>query len=339
MLKHGEQGIVKALRLYGKDRPMRQVFREAFDLKLDEFDKHFAEFIGKRVSKYKIQPNYNLVLTKLRTQVLSEPTKGDVLIKLAWAYYQARKFVDSGAYLDRARRHLKENDPQVLLLDANLSLRAQRTERARQLFAKFFAAGGDDFDARMKMASFHAGKDKARFVAELKAAKKCWPLRVSGRNPYALLRRHYMTEGDDAAALKELEELAAIASKSIDARRQLAREYVRAGRDKDAIRVLEEALRITLFDQDVFSRLLPLYRKGKAHENAIRTARCRVALRDEKDDDVVVGNRWLDLTEVLLEAGKVEEAKAAFVEARKLADPEDPRVAKLAGQLEQKTGQ
>ena len=337
--RSGEKGIVKALRLYGKDTRMRRVFREAFELELEEFDKQFAQFIEKRVQAYKIQPNYNVILAQLRSQALKDPTNGKVLIKLAWAYYQRRKFVDSGAYLDRVRKHLPENHPQVLLLDANLSLRAGRQDRARDLFERFFKAGGDDFHARMTMAGFVAGKDKARFEKELKAAKACWPLRVSGRNPYALLRRLYMTDGRDADALKELEELAAIASKSIGARLQLAREYGRAGRDKDAIRVLEEALRITVFDARVLGGLLPLYRKAKAHEKAIRAARCRVALRNEKDEDVVIGNRWLDLTEVLLEAGKVGEAKVAFAEAKKLADPEDPRVAEVKARLEQKTGQ
>ena len=40
-----------------------------------------------------------------------------------------------------------------------------------------------------------------------------------------------------------------------------------------------------------------------------------------------------------LEAGKVGEAKVAFAEAKKLADPEDPRVAEVKAKLDRKTGQ
>ena len=61
---------------------------------------------------------------------------------------------------------------------------------------------------------------------------------------------------------------------------------------------LEQALRITLFDTRIHGTLLPLYRKAGAHKKAIRAARCRVALRGEKDDDEAVAERWLDLAEV-----------------------------------------
>ena len=191
-------------------------------------------------------------------------------------------------------------------------------------------------DARMLMASLYAQTDQARFEAELKKAKAAWPLKITGANPYSLLRRLYLTQGKEADALKQLEEQAAIASKNIGMRLTLAREYMRAGRDKDAMRVLEEALGITVFDQRLLGGLLPLYRKNNMPKKAERIARARVALRNEKDGEETVGGRWLDLAEVLFEAGRAEEARNALNEAKKFLD-DDPRAKALDAKLAAKS--
>jgi len=337
----GEDGIVKALRLYGRDRPMREVFRKSFDLELEQFDKRFAEFIGVRVGRYRIQPNYNLVRDRLAGLIMANGNNGEALLDMAWACYQAHEFVDAGAYFERAQAHLKPDEPRALLLDANLSQRAGRTKKARDLLERYFAAGGEDYSARMRMAAFHtAPEDEARYVAELKKAKEDWPVKVEGKSPYALLRRYYLGKGMEKEALAELEEAAAISSKSIGMRLQLAREYGKHDRSKDAIRALEEALRITLYDIRVFNALLPLYREAKDWKNAIRSARCRVALRSEEDEDEVAAMRYVDLGEVLLQAGNAKEAAVALAEAHKLASAEEvPAIAELEKKLGQKLGQ
>jgi tetratricopeptide (TPR) repeat protein len=336
--RSGEAGIVKALRLYGEDRPMREVFKEAFDLELKEFDRLFRDFVGRRMSRYRRVPNYNLILQDLRAQALRDPKDSETLLKIAWAHYQMRSYVDAGAYLDRAQRALDGKEHSLAqLLDANLSLRAGRREKAQALLERYFAAGGEDYDARMLMASFFTEPEQQeRMVAELKKAKAAWPVRVSGTNPYTILRRHYLSEGREDDALKEIEEQARIASKEIGMRLLLAREYTRRGRDADAVEALEQALRITLFDTRIHGALLPHYRKAGDHKKAIRAARCRVALRDEKDEDEAVAERWLDLVEVYLEAGEKEKAVTAYKEAAKLADAEAlPRIADLKEKLGQ----
>ncbi|MHC4578344.1 MAG: tetratricopeptide repeat protein [Planctomycetota bacterium] len=316
----GEEGIVKALRLYGEDRPMREVFLEAFTIELEEFDTKFAAYVGQRVQRYRRVPDYRLLMEPLREKVLANPADGDSLLQLAWAYFQAGEIVNAGATLEQALRHVKLDErPLALLLNAHLARRAERPEKARRYFEAFFEAGGEDFDARMIMAAHHltAGEEE-KYVDALLKAKAAWPLRIGGRNPYALLRSHYLAKGRRAAALQILEEHARIASRSIRLRLALAREYAQGGRDEDAIRVLEEALRVTVFNRPVHEGLVPLYRAARARKKAIRSARCVVALRDDQDSDEEVGKRWLDLAEVLVEDDQKAEAKAALVEAEKL---------------------
>ncbi|MDH3591320.1 MAG: tetratricopeptide repeat protein [Planctomycetota bacterium] len=334
--RSGEEGIVKALRLYGKDRPMREVFRKAFDLELDEFDKKFHEFIGARVKGYRIVPNYALQMADLRRKVLRNAKDGESLVKLAWAYHRTRRFVDAGDYLDRARRVLGDKHPRVLLLHAHLT-RRPRPARARELYEEFLRVGGEDYDARMVLASMYLQEnERDKYVAALKAAKAAWPFRVSGNNPYALLRRHYMSKGDEDAALKELEQAVVIASKDLKARLALAAEYEKRNRPMDSIRVLEQNLLITLFNKATHDALLPLYRGAKQKKKAIRTARVRLALRDDETAELDMAFRWVDLAEVLLDDEQKQKAVRALAEAEKLADiGDEPRVKAIKEQLGQ----
>ena len=93
---------------------------------------------------------------------------------------------------------------------------------------------------------------------------------------------------------------------------------------------VEEALRINNFMRGVHDLLVPLYREAKQLKKAVRSARCRVALRTEEDADEDVARMWLDLADVLLDAGQVREARAALDEAKKLTDAEAlPRIAEV----------
>ncbi|MGH7163018.1 MAG: tetratricopeptide repeat protein, partial [Planctomycetota bacterium] len=327
--RSGEAGIVKALRLYGEDRPMEAVFREAFGLELGAFDQAFHEFTGARVGKYRLMPDYGGVLASLRARVAEHPDDGEALLKVAWAYYQRGQNVDAGAFLERALAHLPQNDPAALLLQANLSLRAGRPERARPLLEAYFAAGGEDHHARMTMAGLHrqAGEEE-KAVEALRKAKEDFPVRASGTNPYALLRAYYQSKGLEAEALRELEEQAGILSQNIDLRLELAREYARLERRDDAIRALEEALAVTTFHPRVHKALLPLYKAAGRREEAIRSARCVVALLDDKVSDEAAADAWLDLAELCWEDGKREEARAALGEAQKNSE-ELPRLKEL----------
>jgi tetratricopeptide (TPR) repeat protein len=332
--RSGEEGIVEALRLYGKNRSMSEVFEKAFGLELKEFDRVFAQFIAERVSHYKLTPNYAPLLAQLMRERRANPDDGEVWAKIAWAYLQRGKVVDAGAALDKARRILGTEHPQVLLLDGNMQLRARRAEKARKSLEAFVEQGGEDYQAFMTLASFAARDgEEEKLVELLKKAKKAWPVAAEGANPYSLLRRHYMAKGMQAEALAELEQQVRIRSTDIGLRLQLAREYRFLERDRDALRVLEEALRVTLFDRRVHEEMLPLLRKLDQKKKAIRAARCVVALRAEEDSDFMLADRWLDLAEVLFEDGQSEEARAALSEARKLVDADVmPRI----GELEKK---
>jgi uncharacterized protein HemY len=173
-------------------------------------------------------------------------------------------------------------------------------------------------------------RDSDAVISHLKKAKQDWPLRVAGTSPYSLLSRIYMRRDMEKEALRETEERAAILDRDVDVRLQLAREYAREGQTEAQIRVLEEALRVNNFERGLHEALVPLYRTSKQWKKAVRSARCQVALRTEEDTDEFVAGMWLDLAEVLLDAGQVREARAALDEAKKLTDAESlPRIAEV----------
>jgi tetratricopeptide (TPR) repeat protein len=255
-------------------------------------------------------------------------------MRLAWAHFFREEIVEAGLRLDQARAKLDPKDPWPRLLEAHLASRAGRSEQAEQALDAFFAAGGEDFDARMMQVAFHrrAGR-KAEYVAALEKARACWPPSPA---PLAQLRTFYMTEGREAEALKMLEEQARLASTSVPLRLQLAREYVARNRDADAMRVLEEAMFVTPFHREVHELALPLYREAGERKKAVRAARCLVALRAEDDTEEEQAARWLTLADVLLEDGQKEEAGAAVREAQRLAPEEH---AERREELKKKLGQ
>jgi len=336
--KYGEEGIVKALKLWATDTPQEKVFREAFDLGLEEFDKLFREVVAKRVSSYNLTPNFALIYTDLLRQVDKEPKNGVIDAKIGLAHIRRGQLVDAGSYLDQARRKGAGDDPLALLLDAHLKYRSNNRPGARETLNKYFAKGGGAFNAHMMMVTLlsGAGEENAEaLVKHLKAAKKAWPLRATGAtNPYSLLYREYLRMDKPAEALAELEQQTAILATNIPIRMRLAREYMNGERTADAIRVLEEALGISTFDGAVHATLVPLYRSTKQTKKAIRSARCRVALRTDEDADQDVAAMWLDLADVLLDAGQVKEARAALDEAKNLTDAEAlPRIAEVERRL------
>jgi tetratricopeptide (TPR) repeat protein len=326
----GEKGIVEALRLQGEDRPMEEVFDKAFGLKLEEFDAKFKDYLGARMKGWSRVPNYAVVFDALREQAAKDPNDGENLVKLAWAHVYRRENVEAGAKLQLARGKLDANHPLLRLLEARMA----GGERGREILEQFFAAGGEDFDARMAQAQVlrREGKKEA-YVAALEKAHAAWPLSSA---PLEELRRYYMAEGRGDDALKILEQQARLASTSIPLRLGLAKEYASRGRDNDATRVLEEAANINPFRPEIHAAALPLQRKAKETKKAVRSARCLVALRGEQDADEDVADRWLTLAEVLIEDGQPKEALTALDEAEKLAPDEQ---AERRAEIRKKLGQ
>ncbi len=330
----GEEGIVKALRLYGEDRPMEEVFEKAFGLRLEEFDTRFHDYLGKRIEGRRRVPNYAVVFQALRERALTDPNDGENLLKLAWAHFNRKEFVEAGAKLQLARARVDPAHPLSRLLEARLLVRDGKPERARPILEAFFASGGEDFEARLVQADFlrREGKKEA-FVAALEKAHAAWP---TSTVPLEHLRRYYVSEGRPDDALKILEQEARLAPKSIPLRLQLAKEYVARARDADALKALEQCFNINPFRPEPHVAAIELYRKAGDTKRAVRSARCLVALRGENDSDEEVAGRWLALAEVLLEDGQREEAATALGEAGRLAPEEN---ADRRAELGRKLGQ
>jgi len=330
----GEKGIVKALRLYGEDKPMEEVFDKAFGLKLEEFDAKFKEYLGERMKGRNRVPNYAVVFDELREREITDPNDGENLLKLAWAHFNRQEYVEAGAKLQLARAHVDATHPLSRLLEVQLLQHQGRADRARPILDAFFAAGGEDFDARILEASFlrRDGK-KEEFIASLEKAHADWP---TSSLPLEHLRRYYSAEGRADEALKILEQEARLAPKSIPIRLQLVKEYTSRNRDAEAVKVLEEAFRSNPFVREVHQLAIPVYRRTGDAKKAVRSARCLVALRAEQDSDEEVAERWLTLAEVLLEDGQRQEAGAALQEAEKLAPDENEE---RRGELKKKLGQ
>jgi len=334
--RSGEKGIVAALRLYGKDRPMREVFKKSFDLELKQFDKLFAEHIKKRVANYHIVPDYRRARGELTKELSKNPANGETALKLAWAYFRGGRNIDAGAYLDRARNVLPKNNTRMLLLQARLAQRAGRAEPTRKLLQMFFDAGGNDYWAHLQMGAFlKADGETAAYVDRLKKAKAAWPLSVKGNTPYSLLRRYYLENKMAPEALAELAAQARIASTDIDIRLKLAREYRLMNQPDNALAILDEALNLHTFDRRAHSSMFELAAEKKLWDRALRSGRALVRLLPDDADENDEAAAWLDLAEVAFDAGKREEAQKALNEVEKRdSDELKTRVEELKKKLD-----
>ncbi|MEE8106214.1 MAG: tetratricopeptide repeat protein [Planctomycetota bacterium] len=334
--RSGEKGIVSALRLYGKDRPMREVFKKSFDLDLEQFDELFGAHIQKRVANYRIVPDYRRARGALIKTLAKNPADGETALKLAWAYFRGGRNIDAGAYLDRARNVLPKNNTHMLLLQARLAQRAGRAEPTRKLLQMFFDAGGDAYWAHMQMAAFlKADGETAGYVDRLKKAKAAWPLGVKGNTPYTLLRRYYIEAQMAPEALAELAAQTRIASTNIDIRLKLAREYRIMDQHDNALATLDEALNLHTFDRRAHSAMFELAREKKLWDRALRSGRALVRLLPDEADENDEAAAWLDLAEVAHDAGKREEALKALAETEKRnSDPLEKRVDELKKKLD-----
>ncbi|MHC4408712.1 MAG: tetratricopeptide repeat protein, partial [Planctomycetota bacterium] len=156
----GEEGIVKALRLWAKDAPQGEVFEKAFSISMEEFDKRFLAEVKKRVESYRLVPNYALIYLKLLKEREAKPKDGLVDVKIGWAHLRRNEIVDAGSYLDSGQRKGAGEDPLAILLAANLKWRSRDLPGTESLLKKYFAKGGEDFDARMMMVTILAQRNE-----------------------------------------------------------------------------------------------------------------------------------------------------------------------------------
>lgn len=156
--------------------------------------------------------------------------------------------------------------------------------------------------------------DEDEAIQHLSRARDLMPKYVHGENPYRLLATLYRKRGDEAAAIRELEALAAIDEDNLDANKELARLYAGRKQDADVIRVLARAAMINPFDPDVRNGLGAAYEAKRLFGLAI--TEYKAALGIETTDRA---GAYCNLARAYLLAGLKADAKREALHALEIA--------------------
>jgi tetratricopeptide (TPR) repeat protein len=322
---YGWDKILKMLKLFGEDVQTPDVVKQVLGLEPEAFDAKFLEFVRKKTAIVHAFPVYEpQTIAKLRHDVDANPKDVDLLVKLAWGYFWAKKSTDCGEMLDRAIRIAPEN-PSALALRGYIAFNDGQLDKAEDFLKKAEAKGVRDFILHQKLAQLaKRAKRPDDAIAEYEAAKADFPRFVGDGNPYLELESLYRAKDRAADAQKELETYVTISHNDTKVRRQLADAYGEKEDWAKQLQYLEEILWVNPFDVDLHGELATTYRKLGRLDAACRELRVAISLT-ERDASA---DLHAELAELYDQRGMREEARAEAEEALKI-QPDNARATKF----------
>ncbi len=202
----GMPKVVEGLRLYGKGKDTSEVLPAITGLTIAELDAEFRKHLEKRLEIYKHTFKVELGeyddVTALEKAAAARPTDPEAHADLALGHLAAedgeKAMAAAAAALKLAPRNRK-----ALLVQAEVKSARGDAEGARAGYEALIAAGGDGYEARMKMAGLARGRgDGADVEAQLKKAIALDPERSE---PHAVLAEIYGKSNREADAIAALE--------------------------------------------------------------------------------------------------------------------------------------
>lgn len=160
----------------------------------------------------------------------------------------------------------------------------------------------------------HAQGNYEEAAAALTTAKELFPQYVNSENPYQLLADIYSKQGNDEAAMQELEALTAIDEDDIESCLELAQLYERHQRTDDLIRVLTRAIMINPFDSKARNMRGRAYEWQNRHDEAVMEYQAALAV---ETTDLALAH--YNLARAYLAADRQADAKQAALKALEIA--------------------
>ncbi|MSR46588.1 MAG: hypothetical protein EXS13_05930 [Planctomycetes bacterium] len=161
--RNGEAVLVEMLQHFSRDEETPGVVQTVLGMSCEELDREFLAWLERtKIAAMRVQPRYTPEgRRRLLDRVRSEETpEAELLAQVAWAYHAAHRPVDRDDFLNQALV-CDPRLPTALFLLAERSIEARKTDEAIDAFEAGFAAGGDEFFARLRHAQLVAGKSGA----------------------------------------------------------------------------------------------------------------------------------------------------------------------------------
>jgi tetratricopeptide (TPR) repeat protein len=284
--QHGFAKVVDMLRLYAEDLPAEQIFKNAFGYSTSEFDKRFLAWIWEtRLKDLRITPHLDdRAVERARIQIAAEPRDLETRVALGFAMVHRGALIDAGQYLAAVLR-ADPKHPGGLLLQAELIRRKGTVDEIKDAYAKAFAAGAEDFDARMAFGDVlvKAGEVDAA-LRQYQLSKRCWgSCTDQASSPHLRIARVLRKAGRDDEALMELKSFCKQTGRAFAPRLEIAEFEKQRGDRASEMRYLEEANAIDPFMRSLHERLAESYSALGKKDLAIRELKVALAVRPELD--------------------------------------------------------
>jgi tetratricopeptide (TPR) repeat protein len=312
--EHGFAPMVRLLEAFDRGADLDGAFREVFARTPEEIDAAFARRVDELCAPLAIEPRWSPGVTlRLRFALARTPPSdggaraawADDWAKVAWGSYLQGKRVDAEEGL-RLAGLAGELPPRGEFLRGELRLAAGDPDGAAAAYRAGFERGGEDYRARMALASLLARRGKgAEALVELEAAERAFPGFADPHLSAELEQaRLHERAGDEARAMAARARWLDWNAGDYTVRAKVAEWLFGQGRVAESERLWAEANEV-----DPFRRHLHLA-WGRAlqtlgrHAEALREFRVGLEVPLELDGDVLEdGSEELSREEVLELAG------------------------------------
>jgi tetratricopeptide (TPR) repeat protein len=277
--KWGFDSILRILKGYRDHKGTRAIFREVFDLSLEEFDEQFLVWVGEWVERNGYEP---IVAPEniSKLQLVLEAKENDLptLVQLTWAYYSSGNDLDTVLTAKKALEVDEKNGDAHAILGLTAYRDEKNPTKAKATLEKAVELGTRyDFRAQLFLGLIaQADRKNETAVTHLEKAKAISPRAGAGLgrpNVYYLLQELYQKLGKEELAVLQMEELSVFAVEDARCRRTIADYYLK--RDDDAgaakaLTALEQLVFLQPFDRSLHQDLGRLGVRLERHETTVR---------------------------------------------------------------------
>jgi tetratricopeptide (TPR) repeat protein len=327
---YGFDKIVDALKRFGKGQETPEVITAITGRTTAQFDADFKKFLAARLAPYRGAFRLPTLgdddLTNLEIALSAKPDDVLTRSRLAVGYYYAGD-VEKAAMAAKNTLDLAPDDPWANFVMAEVELRGQLIDLARERYERLIALGHDSFDIRIQLANIARARGQTPvMIGHLCAAKRLDPERSL---PYALLAETYKDAGETDKYLRETEDYVMLEQMQVGPLKELVDEYARR-KDWAKVRTYGRmALDIFPADADLLMTLGQAY-LGTSEPDLALFSYDSALLVDPPMRRPALAH--LGRTRALLAKGDKKAAKAALAQASK-TEPAHLEVIELQKQL------
>ncbi len=294
--EHGFAPMVRLLEAFDAGADLDQAFRDQFDVTPEEMDARLLEHVDREYASLAIEPRWSPENTfRLRFRLSRRPPEDpgeraawiEDWCTVGWGYYGEGKGVDAEEAL-RTAETAGALPPRGLFLRAEMTIERDE-DAARALYEQAFAAGGEDFRARIAHAALlQKAGDEEGTERELLAAQSDFP----GFDEAALsaeirLAALYEEQGRTADAMAARMRWLAFNAGEYELRVVVARWLAGEDRHAESVRYWREANEVDPFRRSLHLGWGRSLRALGRHEEALREFEVGQLVPAELDGDLL----------------------------------------------------